>query len=137
MKLDPRRTSACFTVGHGVVSGEKYAYMANAAKSYVTEKDDRTSLRIFSHGSVNDGQKRTAVGPIVNAPPFNTVDLFPRNHTAHEEDNKGLSEISDYKQVGAFYFQTDGPQICAGTTKDLFWHVNDDAIKLYHSNPRV
>jgi hypothetical protein len=126
-----------FTIGHGVVSGENYAYMANTAKSYVAEKDDRTSLRIFSHDTVNDGQKWTAIGPTVNAPPFNTVDLFPRNHTAHEEDNKVLSEISDYKQVGAFYFQTDGPQIYAGTTKDCFWHVNDDAIKLYHSDARV
>lgn len=126
-----------FTVGHGVVSGENYAYMANTARNYVAEKDDRTSLRIFSHGSVNDNQKWTAVGPTVNAPPFNTVDLFPRNHTPHEEDNKVLSDISDYKQVGAFYFQTDGPQIYAGTTKDCFWHVNDDAIKLYHSNAQV
>jgi hypothetical protein len=126
-----------FTIGHGVVSGENYAYMANTAKNYVAEKDDRTSLRIFSHGSVNDNQKWTAVGPTVNAPHFNTVDLFPRNHTPHEEDNKVLSDISDYKQVGAFYFQTDGPQIYAGTTKDCFWHVNDDAIKLYHSNAQV
>lgn len=126
-----------FTIGHGVVSGENYAYMANTAKNYVAVKDDRTSVRIFSHGSVNDNQKWTAVGPTVNAPPFNTVDLFPRNHTPHEEDNKVRADISDYKQVGAFYFQTDGPQIYAGTVKDCFWHVNDDAIKLYHSNARV
>lgn len=126
-----------FTIGHGVVSGENYAYMANTARNYIAEKDDRTSLRIFSHQAVNDNQKWTAVGPTVNAPPFNTVDLFPQNHTPHEEDNKVVSDISDYKQVGAFYFQTDGPQIYAGTTKNCFWHVNDDAIKLYHSNAKV
>ncbi|KAH7243758.1 hypothetical protein MRS44_017116 [Fusarium solani] len=126
-----------YTIGHGVVSGENYAYMANTAKSYVAEKDDRTSLRIFSHQSVLDSQTWHCVGPTVNAPPFNTVDLFPKYHTDHEEDNKVKQEISDYKQVGAFYFQTDGPQIYAGTVKDCFWHVNDDAIKLYHSNAKV
>ncbi|VUC29010.1 unnamed protein product [Clonostachys rosea] len=126
-----------FTVGHGVVSGENYAYMANTARGYVAEKDDRMSLRIFSHNSVTDNQKWTAVGVTVNAPPFNTVDLFPMNHTSHEEDNKVRSDVSDYKQVGAFYFQTDGPQIYAGTTRNGFWHVNDDAIKLYHSNAKV
>lgn len=129
-------TKDFFTIGHGVVSGENYAYMANTDRGYVAEKDDRKSLRIFSHQSV-DEQKWTAVGVTVNAPPFNTVDLFPRNHTPHEEDNKVRSDISDYKQVGAFYFQTDGPQIYAGTTKNGFWHVNDDAIKLYHSNAKV
>ncbi|KAH6873851.1 glycoside hydrolase [Thelonectria olida] len=126
-----------YTIGHGVVSGENYAYMANTAKNYVAEKDDRTSLRIFSHQSVTDNQKWHCLGPTLNAPPFNTVDLFPKNHTPHEEDNKIQVAISDYKQVGAFYFQTDGPQIYAGTIRDCFWHVNDDAIKLYHSNARV
>ena len=126
-----------YTVGHGVVSGENYAYMANTAKNYVAEKDDRTSLRMFSHGSVEDQQTWHCIGPTLNAPPFNTVDLFPKNHTDHEEDNRVRQEISDYKQVGAFYFQTDGPQIYAGTVKDCFWHVNDDAIKLYHSDATV
>lgn len=126
-----------YTIGHGVVSGENYAYMANTAKGYVAEKDDRTSLRIFSHQSVLDSQTWHCVGPTLNAPPFNTVDLFPKDHTDHEEDNKVRQEISDYKQVGAFYFQTDGPQIYAGTVKDCFWHVNDDAIKLYHSNSNI
>ncbi|KAH7247350.1 glycoside hydrolase [Fusarium redolens] len=37
-----------YTIGYGVVSGENYAYMANTAKDYVAEKDNRTSLRIFT-----------------------------------------------------------------------------------------
>ncbi|GJN82026.1 hypothetical protein PLIIFM63780_005563 [Purpureocillium lilacinum] len=126
-----------YTVGHGVVSGENYAYMANTAKNYVAEKSDRTSLRIFSHQAVSDSQIWHCIGPTLNAPPFNTVDLFPKNQTPNEEDNKVRNDISDYKQVGAFYFQTDGPQIYSGTVKDCFWHVNDDAIKLYHSDAKV
>lgn len=126
-----------YTIGHGVVSGENYAYMANWNASYAAIKDDRTSLRMFSHQSVQDYQTWHCMGPTLNAPPFNTMDLFPKNPTDHEEDNRVHSYISDYKQVGAYYLQTDGTQIYAGTVRDIFWHVNDDAIKLYHSNVRV
>ncbi|KAH7176040.1 glycosyl hydrolase family 49-domain-containing protein [Dactylonectria macrodidyma] len=57
--------------------------------------------------------------------------------TDHEEDNMVKQEVSDYKQAGAFYFQTDGPQIYAETVKNCFGHVNDNAIKLYHSKANI
>lgn len=123
-----------YLIGHGVLSGENYAYQANWNKSYTAEKDDHTSLRLISHQAVTDDQTFHLQGIILNAPPFNTVDLFPAVSTAHEEDSKVHSEISDYKQVGAYYLQTDGSQLYAGTAQDIFWHANDDAIKLYHSN---
>ncbi|RNJ55292.1 hypothetical protein D7B24_008813 [Verticillium nonalfalfae] len=126
-----------YTVGHAVVSGENYAYMANTIKDYTAVKDDRYSLRMFWHQSVMDNQTWHCIGPTLNAPPFNTMDLHPMNHTPHEEDNKVQSHIQDYKQVGAFYFQTDGTQMYKGTVRDVFWHVNDDAIKLYHSGAQL
>jgi hypothetical protein len=125
------------TVGYGVVSGENYAYMANTVKDYTAVKDDRYSLRMFWHQSVTDNQTWHCVGPTLNAPPFNTMDLHPLNHTPHEEDNKVKAHVRDYKQVGAFYFQTDGTQMYDGTVRDVFWHVNDDAIKLYHSGAQL
>ncbi|KAF4449493.1 hypothetical protein F53441_7228 [Fusarium austroafricanum] len=125
------------TVGYGVVSGENYAYMANTVKNYTAVKDDRYSLRMFWHQSVMDDQTWHCVGPALNSPPFNTMDLYPANHTDHEEDNKVKAHIRDYKQVGAFYFQTDGTQMYNGTVTDVFWHVNDDAIKLYHSGAQL
>lgn len=125
------------TIGYGVVSGENYAYMANTIKNYTAVKDDRYSLRMFWHQSVTDDQTWHCVGPTLNAPPFNTMDLHPLNHTPHEEDNKVKAHIRDYKQVGAFYFQTDGTQMYDGTVRDVFWHVNDDAIKLYHSGAQL
>lgn len=123
-----------YLLGHGVLSGENYVYQANWNQSYVGNKSDATSLRMIFHESVTNDQTFHLKGPTLNAPPFNTVDLFPKNHTDHEEDNKVGSDISDYKQVGAYYFQTDGSQLYAGVAEDIFWHANDDAIKLYHSN---
>ncbi|KAM0287730.1 hypothetical protein ACHAQH_000261 [Verticillium albo-atrum] len=126
-----------YTIGHAVVSGENYAYMANTIEDYTAVKDDRYSLRMFWHQSVMDNQTWHCIGPTLNAPPFNTMDLHPMNHTPHEEDNEVQSHIRDYKQVGAFYFQTDGTQMYKGTVRDVFWHVNDDAIKLYHSGAQL
>ncbi|WAO87398.1 Hypothetical protein NCS54_00470500 [Fusarium falciforme] len=126
-----------YTIGNGVVSGEHYAYMANTIQNYTAVKDDRYSLRMFWHQSVMDNQTWHCVGPTLNSPPFNTMDLHPMYHTPHEEDNKASAHIRDYKQVGAFYFQTDGTQMYNGTVRDVFWHVNDDAIKLYHSGAQL
>ncbi|KAF4340801.1 dextranase [Fusarium beomiforme] len=125
------------TIGYGVVSGENYAYMANTVKNYTAVKDDRYSLRMFWHQSVTDNQTWHCIGPTLNSPPFNTMDLLPVKSTPHEEDNKVSVYIRDYKQVGAYYFQTDGTQMYKGSVRDVFWHVNDDAIKLYHSGAHL
>ncbi|KAJ4328056.1 hypothetical protein N0V84_001424 [Fusarium piperis] len=131
------RRADFYTIGNGVVSGEHYAYMANTIQDYTAVKDDRYSLRMFWHQSVMDNQTWHCIGPTLNSPPFNTMDLHPMHHTLHEEDNKVSAHIRDYKQVGAFYFQTDGTQMYNGTVQDVFWHVNDDAIKLYHSGAQL
>ncbi|KAF5617590.1 dextranase [Fusarium tjaetaba] len=125
------------TVGYGVLSGENYVYMANTVKNYTAVKDDRHSLRMFWHQSVTDNQTWHCIGPTLASPPFNTMDLYPKNSTPHEEDNKVSAYIRDYKQVGAYYFQTDGTQMYRGSVRDVFWHVNDDAIKLYHSGAQL
>ncbi|KAH7172900.1 glycoside hydrolase [Fusarium sp. MPI-SDFR-AT-0072] len=125
------------TVGYGVLSGENYVYMANTVKNYTAVKDDRYSLRMLWHQSVADNQTWHCIGPTLSSPPFNTMDLYPMNSTPHEEDNKVSAYIRDYKQVGAYYFQTDGTQMYRGSVRDVFWHVNDDAIKLYHSGAQL
>ena len=50
--------------------------------------------------------------------------------------------ISDYKQVGAWFFQTDGPEMgtweldayvmhsSGSVVQDVFYHINDDGLKL-------
>jgi hypothetical protein len=54
-------------------------------------------------------------------------------------DNEQVSvHISDYNQVGAFFFQTDGPELYPhSVVRDIFYHTNDDGIKAYYSNVTV
>jgi hypothetical protein len=116
-----------YATGHGVLSGENYLYTANSAKKYIVNKSDGDSLRMWWHKNLMPGQTWICVGPTVNAPPFNSMDFGPERHPC-------AVKIWDYKQVGAFYMQTDGPQLYFGSEMhDVFLHVNDDAIKAYHS----
>ncbi|KAJ6440564.1 hypothetical protein O9K51_06354 [Purpureocillium lavendulum] len=119
-----------YATGHGVLSGEHYVYMANAAKGYVAEKSDQYGLRMWWHNSIGQGQKWTCRGPTITAPPFNTMDF---------NGNSAItSEIVDYKQVGAYFFQTDGPAVYPNSVvHDIFYHVNDDGIKLYYSDVTI
>uniref|UniRef100_A0A093VA28 Dextranase n=1 Tax=Talaromyces marneffei PM1 TaxID=1077442 RepID=A0A093VA28_TALMA len=119
-----------YATGHGVLSGENYVYQANAADNYVAVKSDTTSLRMWWHNNLGGGQTWYCVGPTVNAPPFNTMDFNGNSDIS--------SQINDYKQVGAFFFQTDGPEIYPNSVvHDVFWHVNDDALKIYYSGASV
>ncbi|KAG4268136.1 dextranase [Fusarium proliferatum] len=119
-----------YATGLGVLSGEHYVYQANAAKGYVAEKSDQYGLRMWWHNSINQGQKWTCQGPTVAAPPFNTMDFNGNSDIT--------SEIVDYKQVGAYFFQTDGPAIYPNSVvHDIFYHVNDDGIKMYYSGVSV
>jgi hypothetical protein len=117
-----------YATGHGVLSGEHYVYQANPQTYYQALKSDQHSVRMWWHNSCCSSQTWTCVGPTVASPPFNSMDFHgePQVH------------ISDYKQVGAFFFQTDGPQVYPGSTvNNVFYHVNDDAIKVYHSNVQI
>nr|AAC69692.1 dextranase isoform [Talaromyces minioluteus] len=118
-----------YATGHGVLSGENYVYQANAGDNYVAVKSDSAGLRMWWHNNLGGGQIWYCVG-YINAPPFNTMDF---------NGNSGISsQISDYKQVGAFFFQTDGPEIYPNSVvHDVFWHVNDDAIKTYYSGASI
>ena len=129
------QASALLATGHGVLSGERYVYQANAAANYTALKSDRTSLRMWWHNSAGArGQPQQTwrvEGPTLHAPPFNSMDF----------NGPGLAPavaMRDYAQVGAFFFQTDGPELYANSrVSDVFFHVNDDAVKAYHSNVTV
>ena len=124
-----------FATGHGVVSGEHYVYQANTAQSYQGLKSDATSLRMWLHGNAGGSgvpQVWTCVGPTITSPPFNSMDFF------NSDASLVSIQMYDYAQVGAFFFQTDGAQVYPGSTiHDIFYHVNDDAIKIYYSNTTI
>lgn len=121
-ELDLRAT------GFGVLSGEQYVYQANAANGYINEKSDDTSLKMWRGESVSSNAKWTIHGITTNAPPFNSMDFYG--------DTDSFSvDASDYKQVGAFFGQTDGMQMYQGShVRDVFYHVGDDGIKTYYSD---
>ncbi|KAK7224466.1 hypothetical protein V2G26_012469 [Clonostachys chloroleuca] len=120
-ELDLRAT------GFGVLSGEQYVYQANTAQGYENVKSDDTSLKMW-RGHSAAGAKWTLHGLTINAPPFNSMDFYG--------DTSSFSvDASDYKQVGAFFGQTDGIQMYPGShVRNVFYHVGDDGIKTYYSN---
>ncbi|KAK2759786.1 hypothetical protein FQN54_002520 [Arachnomyces sp. PD_36] len=114
--------------GFGVLSGEQYVYQANTAENYSNIKSDETSLKMWRGEGVTAGQKWTINGLTTNAQPFNGMDFYG--------DTDGFTvDVSDYKQVGSFFSQTDGLQMYPGSyVRDVFYHIGDDGIKTYHSN---
>lgn len=118
--------------GYGVLSGEQYVYQANPSEGYTNVASNSNSLRMWRGRSV-DGVNQTFFlnGVTVNSPPFNSMDF--------DGDMQTLSvQAWDYKQVGAFFGQTDGIEMYPGSfVRDVFYHSNDDTIKTYYSNVNV
>ncbi|ORY65536.1 glycoside hydrolase [Pseudomassariella vexata] len=125
-------TTAATTIkatGHGVLSGEQYVYQANTLLGYTNVKSNIASLRMWS-GYSKSGVQQTFVitGVTTNAPPFNSIDF------SGDLDTISINQW-DYKQVGAFFGQTDGTTLYSGSNvHDIFYHSNDDTIKTYGSN---
>ncbi|KAL2862450.1 glycoside hydrolase [Aspergillus lucknowensis] len=118
-----------YATGHGVLSGEIYVYQANADKGYVAEKSDLTSLRMWWHRGVQGGQVWHSAGPTISSPPFNTMDL--KDGSTDREDIS--MEVFDYKQVGAFFMQTDGLQMYTDANVHDTYHsgvFNDPIIQM-------
>ena len=124
--------SQLYATGYGVLSGEQYVYQANPSLGYLNVKSNDDSLRMWSGISYPSHQQAFNLkGITVNAPPFNSMDF--------RGDLDSLSvQASDYKQVGAWFAQTDGMENYPGShVHDVFYHSNDDTIKTYYSNVRV
>lgn len=127
------KAAVFYATGHGVLSGEHYVYLANIGARYQGVKGNLLSLRMWCHRST-ESRRQTwqCVGPTINAPPYHSMEFFDANGNSHP-DVPVL--ISDYKQVGAFFFQTGGPQMYSGSiVSNVFYHVNDDGIKAYYSH---
>ncbi|KAJ4363496.1 hypothetical protein N0V83_009791 [Neocucurbitaria cava] len=114
--------------GFGVLSGEQYVYQADTNLGFSNHKNDSSSLKMW-RAQAAKGAKWAMHGLTTNAPPFNSMDFYGDDLGSFSVD------ASDYKQVGAFFGQTDGIQMYPGShVRDVFYHVGDDAIKTYYSN---
>ena len=118
--------------GQGVLSGEQYVYQANPSLNYINSDSNTNSLRMWSGVSSPSVNSTTTTfllaGPTINSPPFNSMDFTNSTST--------LSVHAwDYKQVGAFFGQTDGLENYPNSyVHDIFYHSNDDTLKTYYSN---
>jgi hypothetical protein len=117
--------------GFGILSGEQYVYQANTADGYSNNKSDATSLRMWSGEGITAGQSWTLHGITTSAQPFNIMDFYG-------DDDEFTINLADYKQVGAFFTQSDGMQMYPNShVRDVFYHSGDDTIKTYYSNIHV
>lgn len=123
--------------GAGVLSGELYPYEPDRRNNYAS-RDESTSdgcqgtcIKMLQGYSTVQPQRMTISGITVANPPYHAFVVYG-------DEASFTTEISGYKQVGAWYWQTDGLEIYrGGSLRDSFLHANDDVIKLYHSDVTV
>lgn len=119
--------------GFGIISGEKYVYAPNKDLGYAQSpgKCDGPCLRLLQFSSADKPQSLQMHGITLNEPPFNSIAVWGNAETF-------ATHVSHYKQVGSWYYQTDGIEVYAGgSLKNAFFHSNDDVVKMYHSNTRA
>ena len=118
--------------GFGVLSGEQYVYQANPAADYVSSKSDSMCLKMFK--GISSGSSHltfTLNGVTMASPPFNSMDFY--------NDTSSIDvQAWDYKQVGAWFDQTDGLENYPNSyVRNVFYHSSDDTIKLYYDNATI
>lgn len=135
-------TQEHFTVsGLGVLSGEQYVYEPDTTNGYqhsTGENCHSTCVKMLQFESSNQGQTLDLQGVTINQPPYHSFVVY-----AHEDGTEvGVEnfqmDVRDYKQVGSWYWQTDGIELYPNSTMTgAFFHANDDVLKLYHSNVTI
>lgn len=122
--------------GFGVLSGEQYVYEPDRANGYRHRSDrsaecNRTCIKMLEFAAGRDQARLTVHGITVANPPYHSFVVYGdlRHFTA---------DMSQAKQVGAWYWQTDGPELYeSSTVAHSFIHANDDVLKLYASHAQV
>ncbi|MDR7381738.1 family 49 glycosyl hydrolase [Promicromonospora iranensis] len=138
----PHETQPEFKVtGLGVLSGEQYVYEADTSNGYQHNVNDNchvTCVKMLQFESSNEQQTLDLQGVTINQPPYHSFVTY-----AHEGDSEvGVENfqmnVENYKQVGSWYWQTDGIELYdGGRMKNTFFHANDDVLKMYHSDVAI
>ncbi len=128
--------------GLGVLSGEQYVYEPDTRNGYahsVGENCHASCVKMLQFESSNTGQALDLQGVTVADPPYHSFVVYAHEGEGVDEVEVGVEnfrmDVQDYKQVGGWYWQTDGIELYDGSSmKNTFFHSNDDVLKLYHSN---
>lgn len=122
--------------GYGVLSGEQYVYEADTANSYQhrdpsTDNCHASCVKMLQFGSADAEQHLRLQGVTIKEPPYHSFVVYGNEDTFH-------MDVSEYQQVGSWYWQTDGIELYSGSTmRHTFFHANDDVLKLYHSDVSI
>eukprot|EP01135_Chromosphaera_perkinsii_P000851 Nk52_evm14s152 gene=Nk52_evmTU14s152 len=128
-------TQKTYTVsGNGVLSMEKYVYEADRNNTYkhtVAEECWSTCLYALQFQSRSGTTQTLRIhGITVMEPSYHSMEAYGDTSTL-------LMDVDQYKQIGGWYWQTDGLEIFdGGKEKNSFYHANDDVLKMYNSNVR-
>ena len=119
--------------GFGVLSGEKYVYEADRANHYrhrlaSAPNCHRTCVKMLEFEAGSVPQQLTLHGITVVEPPYHSF-------VAYGYERQFRIDVGHFKQVGGWYWQTDGIELYRGSVmRDSFFHANDDVLKLYASD---
>lgn len=127
--------------GRGVLSGEQYVYEPDTRNDYqhsVADNCHAYCVKMLQFESSNTGQTLDLEGVTISQPPYHSFVVY-----AHDGDTElGVENfqmnVENYKQVGSWYWQTDGIELyVGGRMKNTFFHANDDVLKMYHSDVHI
>lgn len=121
--------------GHGVLSGEQYVYEADTNNNYEhlsgMSNCHESCVKMLQFASSDKQQHLDLQGITVAEPPYHSFVVYGN-------EQRFSMSVEGYKQVGSWYWQTDGIELYDGSTmKNTFFNANDDVLKMYHSNVHV
>ncbi|WP_093802543.1 family 49 glycosyl hydrolase [Streptomyces sp. Wb2n-11] len=121
--------------GYGVLSGEQYVYEADTSNNYDhlsgASNCHTSCVKMLQFQSANAQQYLDLQGVTVNEPPYHSFVVYGNEQTFR-------MRVDNYKQVGSWYWQTDGIELYRGSTmKNTFFNANDDVLKMYHSDVTI
>lgn len=122
--------------GPGALSGEQYVYEPDRSNGYRHRAEGNrnchnTCVKMLEFEAQLKPQQLELHGITIANPPYHSMVVY-----GHERQFAVHS--SRIKQVGAWYWQTDGPELYEGSSlENSFLHANDDVLKLYASDVNV
>jgi hypothetical protein len=121
--------------GRGVLSGEQYVYEADTNNNYDhlsgASNCHASCVKMLQFQSADAQQYLDLQGVTINEPPYHSFVVYGDEQTFS-------MRVDNYKQVGSWYWQTDGIELYRGSTmKNTFFNANDDVLKMYHSDVTI
>ncbi|MGO2658170.1 family 49 glycosyl hydrolase [Mycetocola reblochoni] len=127
--------------GLGVLSGEQYVYEPDTTNGYehnVNENCHSDCVKMLQFESSDDAQQLELQGVTIANPPYHSFVVYQHDDIGEVLVTDFTMTVDDYKQVGSWYWQTDGIELYpGGRMSDTFFHANDDVLKMYHDDVQI